>query len=371
MAPPKKVRVMISSRCIDEILFIGKRATLSEVRKALKADLEKEQLLGSELFEVWINEDAPPAPGTDDSWEACMRQVRGADIVLVLYNGVSGWAARSGEIGICHGELQTALAEAPGKVRLIELPVAKSSPENRTRDTKFQQFVSAQGLFRGARAANGEEAMKTAKLALRDAIADLIRLGVQEAGRGKFYTGAALNWSRLDYEARRKATVGVMRESLRASGGQVIDDNSVVFELNGTPVFWVCDSVPAGMSVPYAREMVGQPFLKDHQKALLLRENTVGPVHVVACQKSVTESQATNLLGFPDATIVTAPFGVYVADNVQKIQIVLIRDCRDPTTTNLGLQRFMAWLTQTGEDALLCRRAKARSEIVKAIAAVL
>jgi len=66
-----------------------------------------------------------------------MRQVREANIVLVLYNGVSGWANRNGEIGICHGELQTALAETPGKVRLIELPLAKSSPENVPRDTKF------------------------------------------------------------------------------------------------------------------------------------------------------------------------------------------------------------------------------------------
>src|ERR1700730_9433440 len=121
MAAPKKIRVMISSRCLDEISFQGKRASLSDVRKALKVDLENKQLLGSELFDVWINEDAPPAPGTDDSWEACMRQVRNADIILVLYNGVSGWAESSGEIGICHAELQTALAETPGKVRLIEL----------------------------------------------------------------------------------------------------------------------------------------------------------------------------------------------------------------------------------------------------------
>ena len=82
MAAPKRIRVMISSRCVDEILFNGRQSSLSDVRKTIKADLEAELLLGSELFEVWINEDAPPAPGTDDSWEACMRQVREADVVL-------------------------------------------------------------------------------------------------------------------------------------------------------------------------------------------------------------------------------------------------------------------------------------------------
>ena len=335
---------MISSRCVDEIPFKGKQASLSDVREALKVDLEKKQLLGSELFDVWINEDAPPAPGTDDSWEACMRQVRDADIVLVLYNGVSGWAERSGEIGICHGELQTALAETPGKVRLIELPLAKSLPENKTRDAKFQLFVSAQSLFRGAKANDGDEAIVVAEQALREAIADLVRLGVREASRGKFYAGAALSWSRLDYEARRKATIAVLRESLRASGGKVVGENIVLFELSGFAVLWICDSVPAGMSLARAREMVGQPFLKDYQKATLLKKRVIGPIHLIACQKSVSESQAISLLGFPDATIVSAPFGIYLADNVQKIQIALIKECRDPTSTNLGLQRFIAWL---------------------------
>jgi hypothetical protein len=117
--------------------------------------------------------------------------------------------------------------------------------------------------------------------------------------------------------------------------------------------------------------MVGQPFLKDHQKATLLQKSVIGPIHLIACQKSVAESQAINLLGFPDATIVSAPFGIYVADNVQKIQIALIKDCRDPTSTNLGLQRFIAWLRQTGEETLLAQRAKGRTRIVKAIAAAL
>jgi hypothetical protein len=163
--------------------------------------------------------------------------------------------------------------------------------------------------------------------------------------------------------------VAVIIESLRASGGRTIDRKTAIFELADSPILWVCDSVPAGRSVPHARELVGQPFLKDHEKASLLQKNVVGPVHIIACQKNVTESQAMSLLGFPDATIVIAPFGVYVVDDVQKIQIVLIKECRDPTSTNLGLQRFTTWLAQNGEDVLLAKRAKGRAQIVKAIAA--
>jgi hypothetical protein len=362
---------MISSRCTDQISFRGTSANLSEVRRALKADLEAEQLLGSALFEVWINEDAPPAPGTDDSWNVCMQQVRSADVVLVLYNGISGWAERTGEIGICHGELQTAVEEAPGKVRLIKLPLSKSTPSSKERDRKFQEFVSAQALFRGAEANTGEEVITVAKQALREAVPDLVRLGVREASRGKYSSGSALDWSRLNYENRKRAMIKVVQSSLALSGGKEIDEKTVIFEVSSTKILWLIDSVPAGMSEPQARESVGKPFLHDHQRASLLTKNVAGPVHIIACHKNVTEAQAIRLLGFADATVVSAPFGIYLVDDIQKIQIVLIKECRDPTASNLGLQSFTAWLAQTGEDSLFIGRAKGRAQIVKAVASVL
>jgi hypothetical protein len=309
MPPPKKIRVMISSRCTDQISFRGAGANLSEVRRALKADLEAEQLLGSELFEVWINEDAPPAPGTDDSWNVCMQQVRSADVVLVLYNGISGWAQRTGEIGICHGELQTALEEAAGKVRLIKLPLASSTPSSKERDKKFQEFVLARSLFR--REANtGEEVITVAKQALRESVTDLVRLGVREASRGKYSSGPALDWSRLNYDNRRRAMIKVIQSSLISSGGKEIDEKTVIFAISKTEILWLIDSVPAGMSEPQARESVGKPFLLDHQRVPLLRRNVAGPVHIIACHKNATEAQAIRLLGFPDATVVTASFGI-------------------------------------------------------------
>jgi hypothetical protein len=74
------------------------------------------------------------------------------------------------------------------------------------------------------------------------------------------------------------------------------------------------------------------------------------------------------ILGFPDATIVTGSFGAYVADNIQKIQICLIANCRDDSSTRHGLQKLFDWLAQTGEDTLLAERALSRSRIVGAIA---
>ena len=92
-----------------------------------------------------------------------------------------------------------------------------------------------------------------------------------------------------------------------------------------------------------------------------------GPVHLVACLKTVSESQAMRQLGFPDATIVAAPFGVYVADKVQKIQMVFLANCRDATTTRHALTRLVEWLDSTGEEANLVSRARGRRRIVAAV----
>jgi len=97
---------MISSRCDDPIMLGGVEQKLSDLRRKLKQELEGVSLLGSQLFDVWINEEAASAEGDQDSWEHCMDQVQKADIVLVLYNGNSGWAKADGDIGICHAELQ-------------------------------------------------------------------------------------------------------------------------------------------------------------------------------------------------------------------------------------------------------------------------
>jgi hypothetical protein len=71
---------------------------------------------------------------------------------------------------------------------------------------------------------------------------------------------------------------------------------------------------------------------------------------------------------FPDATVVTAPFGIYVADDVQKVQFVLLSNCRDETATRHALQRFIEWLDIAGEAADLVERARSRKRIVQTIA---
>ncbi len=368
MAKSSKLRVMISSRCNDAFPA-GASTNLSDVRRELKSEIDGMNIAGRKAFEVWISEEADPRGGTWDSWDVCIEAVKDCDILIVVSNGNAGWSEGSGTIGICQAEMMTGLSIAPAKVRLIALdniPITKDDAGKRNK--RFQDEVAKQSLFRGGTVSTVDELKKRVKDALYDAVISLAQAGVRDAAKGKFHSGAALDWSRLDFSARQREMVRVLREALLARKGSLEDSGKVFVQMNGCEILTEPHAIPAALTVGPARDLVGQPFLRDHLLAPSLKGKRGGPLHVIACHKSATESQARKLLGFPDATFVVAPFGIWVADPIQKVQFAFITNCRDEANTRHGLQRFMEWLSQTGEETLLAERALARARIVGAIA---
>ncbi|WP_241089278.1 DUF4062 domain-containing protein [Pseudomonas viridiflava] len=115
MAQSKRIKVMLSSRCNDRFPADSDQ-TVSNIREQLKREIEGTKLFGKQVFEVWINEDAPPEDGIQDSWDACLQAVRDCDVLLVLSNGNAEWASGGGDIGICHAEYMEELATTRGKV---------------------------------------------------------------------------------------------------------------------------------------------------------------------------------------------------------------------------------------------------------------
>lgn len=370
MAQSKKIRVMISSRCLDHFP-LGSEHKLSDIRLQLKAEIESSLLFGKKLFEVWINEDAPPEDATQDSWDACLKAVRDCDVLVVLSNGNAGWAKRPGEIGICHAEYMEGLASARGKVRLIALPnVADDAlDEVAQRNKLFQDYVALQSPFRGGTVTTAEQLRTRVHEALLDAVVALTQRGVTSAASSRFDTGQALDWTRLDFRQRKSAMEKVLHDALSASAGGC-NQKDVIADIAGVKVATVVHAIPAAFTVAAARELVGKPFLSDHEKVHLLK-NAHGPLHLIACHRGATETQATSLLGFSDATVVSGSFGIFVADDVQKVQFAFLTNCRDESHTRHALQRFLEWLEQTGEARNLAARATSRAKIVKVIAAEL
>jgi hypothetical protein len=123
---------MFSSRAATRVFG---DTTLTELRLALKAQVEGIRIGGHQPFEVWIHED-DPAPAGRTILEGSLDEISRADVVLVLYTGEAGSAEADSSIGICHAELQEALARRRDVVSVIALePLVEPSAE---RDEVFQ-----------------------------------------------------------------------------------------------------------------------------------------------------------------------------------------------------------------------------------------
>lgn len=374
----QKLKVMISSRCNATKLSTedGDEVTLSDVRRKWKSVIEAETFLGRKMVQVWINE-AEVAEQGSTAWEECIEQATKSDIFIAIYDGSAGWQDKQNKgIGICHAEFDAAISQAPEKVRVIRLANAKISPGP---DSLFSDALTKANVFESVVGKKGEPLAKEAELtkALHQVISEMVlrlsHAGAAELKRSGANVGQALDWSRMNFQQRADAIKVAITKALssKASTSSTANEEITVVKLGNAKVAMVPHAIPAAFGVSAAKEMTGQPFLRDHDyvKQFEDRKDVTGPVHIIGCSKSVTEAQAIALLGFPDATIVPGSFGVYVADNVQKIQMCLVANCRDASSTIHGVQRMFEWLERSGERAHLLQRAKSRRKIVNALMA--
>src|SRR5690606_20893505 len=142
------------------------------------------------------------------------------DVLIALSNGNAGWAENGGDIGICHAELSRGLSRAPGKVRLICLGnIATPDTAEGERNKRFQEYVNKQSLFRGGNVATEADLKARVKEAVRDALIKLAQAGVREASKGRFHSGEALDWARVDFAARPQAMQNVLPQALPPRAG--------------------------------------------------------------------------------------------------------------------------------------------------------
>ena len=370
MALSKYINVMISSR--NSSNFDG--TNLTEIRKEIKDIIEKEKLFGREIFKVWINEEEDPQSFDETIWKKCLREARQADIVISLYNGQSGWIKENDSIGICHDELREALDSGSGKVWAIKLEGcvynSKTSEQQKNADKKFKEFVEKNHQIFSKPVSNIKLLKKSIKEILNDAVIKLVERGVFEVSRSKSNYGEVLSWKRMNYVDRSNEIVKALEDSIDKKETGFLEDKTYFLQRNNYKVLLILHAIPDSVSIASARERVGQPFLQDFRKnkQLLKDDNTIGPVHIIGCHKTVTETQARNILGFPDAIILKDSFGIYVADNIQKIQMVFLEKCSDSYSTAHAFQEFIDWMIRTNEMEELEKRATSRKNIIETIA---
>jgi hypothetical protein len=154
----------------------------------------------------------------------------------------------------------------------------------------------------------------------------------------------------------------------RRGSPRFVSVRPMTIALGAQKVLCLVHDVPAGFGIAEARELVGRPHLQDHRTSAAGPRGPLGPLHVIACHRSCTESQIVAFMGHPDLFIVKAPFGYFVADEASFVQTFLLTDCRDSIATLLGLQRTFDWVEQSRELLQILRRARPRARILRAIA---
>ncbi len=378
MARSEQIRVMISSRCKTRISFQKKQVWLSDLREKLTSEIESVRLWDDQpqLFDCWINEESTGSAADETWWERSVNESKDADILLVLYNGESGGAIKDGPMGICQAELDNAMTNSR-KVRVIPIVPLADLPKNkaqRARDEAFRAYVDNLSMF-APEVNSGEELLNRVRHELRDLVVGLVQNAATTPDLSKSNIGPALEWHRMSYVMRESAMRTTLETVLAEAGSETGSATggewtTMWITLAGKKILAALHAVPAALSQPAAREIVGQPFLMDHTLHSQLGKGDGGPVHIVACYKSVTESQALKMLGFPDATVVPGRFGLHVADSVQKIQIVLLKNCQSPAGTRDALNNWLQWVKRTAEDQLVAARAADRKRIIDAIAKV-
>jgi hypothetical protein len=306
-----------------------------------------------------------------------LKEAKQADIVIVLYNGESGGSIKKEPMGICHAELEAVLATQSKKVRGIPLPLADLPKDKLQRkcDEAFRAYVTNLDIF-GPQANTGEEVIERVHQEVRDAVITLVQNAAVTPDLSRSNIGPALAWHRLSYAGRERAMRDEVQKVLADVDGTEPANSkptqaewmTVWLNVGGKKLLGALHAIPAGLSQSAAREKVGQPFLLDHTLHADLAAGDGGPLHIVACYKGATESQALKMLGFPDATVVPGRFGLHVADSVQKIQIVLLKNCESPTATRSAVTAWLEWLQRSAEDRHVSERAAARKRIIAAIA---
>lgn len=364
---------MISSRAESGVFSGDAKVKLSELRKRLQKMLHSVRWSGEskdgvpvsseqQVFEVWIHENEKATGSQRTPFEISLDEINRAHIVIVLYNGEAGWAIEERQVGICHAEYQEAVSRRGNIVHVVKL--APTVDSKKKADKAFQTAMENAGQFY-ATVTNEEELQAGVLELLQKACADLVRRGAS-GGRSRD-RGLALDWTRLDMVRRRDTMCQSLAEALKIKRLESPTDGPRIVELAGQSLAVQLHAVPGAMGVAAAREMVGQPSLRDHLWVDDLTKRAPGIVHVVACYKGVTENQASKIIGTPDTITVASDFGVYAADHVQQIQLIFLAQCADSVAVDVAVRRVDEWLRQTKEINRVVQRAKGRLNILRAI----
>jgi Domain of unknown function (DUF4062) len=367
------VSVMISSP-VDDTAG-GER--LSSIRNRIDERLSQVKVRGASVINVWLNEKQGALGQDETAWQMCMAEARRCDVLVVLYMGKAGWVRDHLGIGICHAEWQTGFTNNPQKVRVVRFkgPTLQALLDDRSSRSKADRafYDALDGTRWRVDATTADELVDKACEGAWWAITDLVRTGRLAGSRGRNLYGQSLDWVAKDFEEREPAMLEALANALvgDAEEGHVVDGSDgrmVTRSLGGASVGFRTHAVPGPFGLAEARASLGQPF-RDERVLLgtLEAAGAIGPIHVVAVQQAVTETQIRRFIGRPDALVAAQSFGVFVSDDSNFTQALFLSNCRDAARVSDAVGNAFAWWKQAGLEVKLARWAAARMAILRAL----
>jgi hypothetical protein len=358
----KKIRVFLSSRVHSGFVGLNKDFTLTDLRQYLRENLEAEELLEEEVFEVITNETSFEGDFSKNSFDNCMDTMRSCDIIIVLYNKEAGWFPENLDVnGICHEEFLIAVNEFSGMTWAMDLSSYFELPEEGIEKAKNDAFISDFELYSrhreeisGLDTVEGLKAkiLKQTKSYLLTAIEKSIATRKEEVMAANDF-GSTLDWSKLTYHERQSEMISLLELTYKSIPA---------FE----KTIKAYHAIPDNMSVADARNLIGRPFIEEHE-LIKDREEDSGVIHFVAVYGSATELQVKNLVGYPDLVVIKGSFGFYLWEKNRHIQMFFLTKCINHQTIRRRLSQLTNWLRISREQLKIVRRAMARYSILNAI----
>lgn len=361
-----KLKIFLSSRVnsVSNSDKLDRQFTLGELRGYLRNELEKEEFLGEQILDVVINETDFDSPIAKNAFDNCMSLMSASNIIIILYNGEAGWGITDNDStnGICHEEFLVAaneFSEMAFAVNLTQYFVLTDSDPNADRNRNFaidisdsfghmetppSSILTLNGLF--------EFVLRQVKRYVLKAVeSSFSTQKLIVSGSSVF--GETLDWSKLSYSERNEELKGKLEKAFANLPG---------FE----NVLKAYHAIPDHMSVADARNRIGRPFVYEHRLIENIPEKS-GVVHIIGVYGNTTEIQAKTLVGYPDITVIKAPFGYYLWEKNVHIQIFFLKSCINPQTVKTRLSEVINWLTGSREKQRILRRAEARFSILEAV----
>jgi hypothetical protein len=355
-----KLRVFLSSRVNSSFEGLDKPFSLSDLRQFIREELESETFLGEKVLDVIINEESFNGDMSKDAFDICMNTMRSCHIIIIIYNGEAGWAITDHANGICHEEFLIAMNEFSGMTYAMSLSdfftLPRTEPEKEKNDSFTLNITSSFRHMEKISASNVEELQKTVLKQVKGYILDAVQKSFEtrkEEVAGSNVFGETLDWSKLNYSERQDAIFSILKPTFSSIPG--LDAVIKAFH-----------AIPDNMSVADARNMIGRPFIEEHE-LIRRRKEKMGVIHFVAIYGNTTETQVKNHVGYPNLTVIKGPFGYYLWEKNSHIQMFFLIKCINPQTIKTRLSQIMNWLNGSAELPKIVVRAKARFSILHAI----